>query len=445
MKPLRNALATLLLAALPVAAQDADPPVPVAAETAAEPAVHPVPPVRLTNIVVQTIGEERHNEELRPGLLFIDESSGKLMVSDESNPHGRFVCACKDFPDYHNFTNTIRVNGHKIELNQAFSLQAENDILSFRFGTNSVLQILPVDVGEYARVTASYEDETHLLVSANAPADAVLQVTTNLLSPTPWTTATNAVVVESDDASTTWRVTLDDASTGVEIYRVLGSVARPAGAYAYKPLHAEQGVVIPEGQSLAMGHDTWTNLPDMSDYATAASLADAVEPLATTQSVASLEGRVKRLEMPETCVLWWTTNLTSSADRPLIPTNFPTRKLEVRIDRGNCNGAVALFDCNWNPGREVEVRLVTWTATNSALAFRLLYGTNIVNVTTITATNTRELLINFDPVSKAWRTSLNALSSAADTMSIALTSDGQRLTPTGPVTVEEWLALREDE
>ncbi len=143
--------------------------------------------------------------------------------------------------------------------------------------------------------------------------------------------------------------------------------------------------------------------------------------------------------MPETCVLWWTTNLTSSADRPHIPTNFPTKKLEVRIDRSNCGGAIALFDYSWNPGREIEIRLATWSAESSSLAFRMVNGTNSTTVGTITGTNAREVLFKFDPVSNQWRACISSLTASVD--GSAFTPDGERLAPTGPVTVEEWLEL----
>ncbi len=141
--------------------------------------------------------------------------------------------------------------------------------------------------------------------------------------------------------------------------------------------------------------------------------------------------------MPETCVLWWTTNLTAQAPTATIPTNFPTKKLEVLIDRSGYTGGFVYFNTTWNPGREVEVNAVSWTSESSILNFRVVTGASTNNLGSITGTNTRGFTFCFDPVEELWRVHFIAYASAA--IATAYSPDGESTTPTGPVTVEEWL------
>lgn len=284
MKHLRLTLAALLL--LPCMALADDLPALAAGDAApaANPALAPsVPPVILTNVIVQVIGEERALEELPPGLLFLDADNGELMVADEDDPHGRAVCVCKDIPDYHNLTNTLRVNGHRIELNAAYSMQAEGEVLSVRAGTNAVLQILHSPQGELAPLTCTHETDRTLLLTANAPADSTLLICTNLMESPQWSTATNAVIVETTDAATTWRITLLDFPVP-EFYRVRSSISLDAGIYARLPLHATQGIDIDTTNGLTMGDTTWTHLPNLDAYASTGSVAAVAADLAAHTS-----------------------------------------------------------------------------------------------------------------------------------------------------------------
>lgn len=337
-----------------------------------------VPPVILRDVRVQSIGAERWNEELPSGLLFLDAEDGDLCIADEDNPHGRVVCPCKNV-DRHSFTNDLKINGHRILLNDAFSLQAEGSAVSLRHGTNAILQVLAEDYGNLAPLTAAFEDETHLLLTANAPADAVLQTTTNLLDEAGWQTATNAVIVETTDAATTWRITLLDGPVP-EFYRVLASVSREAGIYANAALHAEAGVVIPEGQGVTMGTNTWNEWPDVgtiatnaanaavADRATVDALAEVAGGVATNAgdiatnaaAIGAMEGRVATLERCDTCTLFWATSnggLSSSEQSYLLPINFPTPKLKVYVFTYYTTNITIGLPA-WNPGRDVEIDLI---------------------------------------------------------------------------------------
>lgn len=388
-KPLRNALAALLLLPCAALAQDVPVPEPAAAEPAA---TNTVPPVLVRDVRVQTIGEERDLEELPPGLIFLDASSGRLMVADDDNPHGRLVCACRDI-DWHSFTNDLRVNGHRILLNDAFSLQAEVGAVSLRHGTNSLLQILAADYGSLAPLTAAYEDPAHLLLTANAPADAVLQVCTNLLDPAGWQPAANAVVAAATDAATTWRITLLDG-TVCESYRVLATVSRPVGIHANAPLHANSGIV--------MDGTTWTSFPDTNAFLTAETDAAALAALAAETSARSaadsaLDGRVGALEnrAEEYWCQWNTDSLAPIPATNYIPTNWPARKVLCFLPNSTTTGyRIALP--NWEPDEDCELRLGLWKAvTNNFQSILVDAGGGQVSVVSGNGAQGRECIFRY--------------------------------------------------
>ena len=223
---------------------------------------HLVPPVVVEDVVAQTIGIEREYEDLEPGLIFVDAASGELCYVNEANPKGRTVCVCKDFPDWHSFTNTVRLNGNKLQFNPFYSIMAEAHALSARYGTQTVWSVVGMESGDLAGMVVSMADENTLMISVNSVGEGVtLQVCTNLMEATPWRTATNAVVVEETDIAITWRVSLMMDQMGAELYRVLDNGASvAAGFHVFPELHPRGGI--------EMGGETWTNWPDMANYAT---------------------------------------------------------------------------------------------------------------------------------------------------------------------------------
>ena len=263
MKTLRTALALLLLLSCNALAQD-----PPAPETDPAPAAPSVPPVIVRDIRVQTIGEERWNETLSEGLVFLDAESGKLCVADENDPHGRNVCVCRDI-DWHTFTNDLKINGHRILYNDYWSQAAEAGILSTRFGTNAWLRLVGAASGTLANVTVDAYDPTNAtMVLTAGTATGTLQVCTNLLEADAWQPAANATITASTDAATTWTISL--LGTSFETYRVLAEVQPEAGIHAERPLHANQGIT--------MGGVHWDAFP--TNHATIEDLAEATNALA---------------------------------------------------------------------------------------------------------------------------------------------------------------------
>jgi len=231
-----------------------------------------VPPVMVGDVIAQKWGEERNYEELADGLIFVNAETGDLWYANEENPHGRAICVCKPFPDWHRFKDTVWFLGHVLQLNDHYSMQAEAHTLSIRYGGEAVWRILGDEGGDLAGIlTVEIEDENHLLIQANATGtNVVLQVCTNLMEATPWKPAENAVIYTQTDAATTWRATLLDIDgfSGVELYRVLnGNNPRPAGVYCERPLRANRGIVVPDGQSISMGGVERYEWPDTSGIA----------------------------------------------------------------------------------------------------------------------------------------------------------------------------------
>lgn len=418
-----------------------------------------VPPVILRDVRVQSIGEERWNEVLPPGLIFIDAEDGDLCIADEDNPHGRVVCPCKNV-DRHSFTNDLKINGHRILLNDAFSLQAEGSAVSLRHGTNAILQVLAEDYGNLAPLTAAFEDETHLLLTANAPADAVLQTTTNLLDEAGWQTATNAVIVETTDAATTWRITLLDGPVP-EFYRVLASVSREAGIYANAALHAEAGVVIPEGQGVTMGTNTWNEWPDVgtiatnaanaavADRATVDALAEVAGGVSTNAgdiatnaaAIGALDGRVAALEYPDECRLFWSRTWLQSNSTNTVPTNYPTKNLEIFVTDAVATNVVIDIPSGWEPPHNTRIDIFATAAssqTNRSIGFTI-GGTLVERVTT--QGTRRHWQAQWETVSRRWHTRAYAFGF----YNYVYTSTGGQewdYFSGAPATVDEWEAIR---
>ena len=236
---------------------------------------HIVPPVIVEDVIAQKIGPERQYEDLPEGTIFVDAESGELFFVNEENPHGRMVCTFKGLPDWHSFTNTVRLNGNRLDLNNYYSMMAESHALSVRYGTNTIWTAVGEEWGDLAGLTVSVADEHTLILSCNAVGDGVvLQVCTNLMEANPWRPATNMEVVAETDVATTWRVHLMMELSAPEFYRVLHngpSVA--AGFHIYPELHAHGG--------LEMGGVTWSNLPDTNSFLTAEADATALAALGT--------------------------------------------------------------------------------------------------------------------------------------------------------------------
>lgn len=138
--------------------------------------------------------------------------------------------------------------------------------------------------------------------------------------------------------------------------------------------------------------------------------------------------------------LWWTTNLLSNGVY-YVPTNIPTRELELRINRSSVTNAFIYLDASWNPGREVDIHIVTYASSAGDITFRIINGDDTIYPGNATGVNTREWIAEYDSVAKQWSArQINLASSASATMS-AIGHTGNRTSTPRPVSVEEWLEL----
>lgn len=460
MNPIRKALAILLEIAreLPLLASAL-----LLLESAAATSASVVPPVVLTNVVVQKYGEEANWEPLPEGTLFWRTGDpwtpDGLYISDGETPGGRAVCSGRG--DYHSFTNTVKVNGHRIELNDHMSLQAEAYAVLFRCGTNTLLRISAAKTGGFVRYSVESYSPTGMVIKANvsAAAGASVEVTTDLLDASSWTPATNAAVVAESGESTTWAIDFLDAET--QFYRIaLGSaVPLDASIAAELPFLANAGIVIPEGQTLRMGSNTWSALPDVGTIATNAA-ATAVSPVAarvgTLETNAAQHATKSELiaatntlagDIAETYAtaanlaavaalaatnagniysnaagLSWVTNALGqrisafekvtiayapaaiTADTWYIPTNCPTHAMDVQINSSVFNTTNSYCEiripAGYAPSGPMRIRMYVWrTHTNARHRFGI--GNN-AHVTT-SGPNARHVEYEWMPETQTWQ------------------------------------------
>lgn len=412
MNPTRNALATLLHAALLTSSFLLLP-----SSAQAE-----VIPIIITNIVVQKIGPEAELEPLEEGLLYWRPADATteagLYYADGETPGGVAVCVGK--ADYHTLTNTLRCMGHAIELNAHYSLRAEGDSCLLRYGTNIVLRVdgnrEAGSTNSLIKATVLAADNDGLTIQANALAadGATIEVTTDLMAVEAWTTATNAAVIESTDVTTTWRITYLDEP--YQFYRVFagGSTPHGTGITAERPFTASQGLSIPEGQGLTMGTNTWTDLPDMSAYAPSSAVASVRADLnslswRTTTNETAIDANAAAIAAAQGGVVTNAGNIASNAAaltaitnalgqrvsefetvnigyRPTamttniwyVPTNLPTRFLDINVDASVYTASNTIcriyIPSNWIPSRPTTIRIFVNTARAQT---RMAYGIGV--------------------------------------------------------------------
>lgn len=171
-------------------------------------------------------------------------------------------------------------------------------------------------------------------------------------------------------------------------------------------------------------------------------LAPVEQAVATNAAaIASVERRLDALEMPETCVLWWTTNLQSGGEY-YIPTNFPTKRLEVRVNRTGFETCALIVDCSWSPASDVEIDVISYAESAGTNTVRLANGVGGTIYTGNTSgTQTRRWLVSFDVATGLWRVYFFTVDSQVSIASkVVNPAGGASFEPTGPVTVEEWVA-----
>lgn len=311
-----------------------------------------------------------------------------------------------------------------------------------------------------------HDDATHYAFQvAHIEGDPlpVLEVSTNLAA--GYVAAdTNAIVVSRVDAAHVRMVYEAPPGADVIFFRVFDMAELSTGAYLSVPLVAEEGI--------RMGTNTWTEWP--TNHATHADLAAATNTLwtevdaidgrvgdieadyltsadaegyATTGAVASVERRVEALEYPETCNLYWPpeyiTNHWYGRNIVDIPTNFPTRKLNLIV----CDAGITNLGINlppWNPGRDVEISVIaTRTSaapTNRFTIVRINNNTQSSAASYQVYSHYRMGVITYDSLTQSWST--RTITLAARPYWWSIDGLGVEYPINYPATVEEWEALR---
>lgn len=425
-----------------------------------------VPPVHLTNIVLQKYGEESKSIIFKDGQLFWDSENDTLFIGDGVTPGGKACCPHfgKHYEiDYHTFTNTLHVHGNDIEFNAFWSQVGEGGSMLYRFGTNSFLRFVGARQGTLANLAVDAYDPNAgtMTLTADATNAPILQVATNLLEVDPWRDATNATLLGATDASTSWHIDL--LGTSFETYRCLASVDREEGIYAERTFYADDGV--------SMAGEKWDHWPDIdgkiaaatiglatgevaavsarvsyieADYVVSSDIAD----FATTGSVASVERRVSTLEMPDTCFLFWTesyvhANVSGAGNFIDVPTNFPTKNLYLVVDDNDISPLGIKID-TWDPGRDVTIEIVPVRTTEGTTNRATYVRYNGLQAGAVTATNQYRIIrLQYDNIVRTW----NAEQTAVQTRRYFFDAEGNRtqLPPESvPATVEQWLSIHQE-
>lgn len=165
----------------------------------------------------------------------------------------------------------------------------------------------------------------------------------------------------------------------------------------------------------------------------------------------SVERRVGALEgyheWPETCSLYWsntyvTNNWVESTSTIYVPSNFPTRKLNLAV-RDTSITNLSIHFRPWNAERDIEINIIvvreSGGITNRYTYVRLETDSvaGIGSYTTPAAY--REITFRYDAFIQTWHAVVKNLTGRT----YWIDGDGKRvLYPTNfPATVEEWLAL----
>lgn len=430
-------------------------------------AIAQVPPVMVTNLVLQKYGEEAKSIVFKDGQLFWDAEHDALFIGDGENHGGRAVCPHfgKNYDiDWHVFHKTLQVNGNDIQFNQFWTQVAEGGTLAYRFGTNTWLRFVGTRSGELANLSIDARDVTNgtMTVTADAVNDPILQVSTNLVSADPWQTATNATVTSTTDVSTTW--TIDLLDTTFQVYRVLATTTRPVGIHALRPLYAHQG--------LYMDGERWDAWPDVGGIATNAANA-AVTPVeervGTLETNAALHatkselvdatntlaGLIYNNEAALACVTNALGQRISEYETVTIayaptavtanvwfaPTNCPTRALDVQINSivfNNTNTYCEIrIPAGYTPKGPMRLRFYVWrTHTNARHRFGIGDNAHV----TVTGPNSRFVEYEWMPESQKWQIHFLQANNGFD----CYDSAGVRMTANFglPTTIEAWIAWR---
>ncbi len=163
----------------------------------------------------------------------------------------------------------------------------------------------------------------------------------------------------------------------------------------------------------------------------------------STGPLGSVERRLEVLERTDTCLLWWTTNLTSETTY-WVPTNFPTRRLEIRADRGGLTNLIIAVNGAYDYGRDVEIEICFCASSAGHGIVRCMgrSSSSYVSMGNVTGTTTRYFTFRYDHATKSMRSlGVSPAITSANMLTVTFADGGATSTPTGPCSVEEWLAL----
>ena len=432
----------------------------VAAAAAAE----AVPPVVLTNVVVQKYGEERTLEVQPEGMLFIDEY-GDLYMGNGETAGGVKVCAHVEI-DWHVWEKDVEANGHAIKWNRYWKQLSEGGSLSYRYGTNTFLRLVGAESGTLANINVdtSHVGTGTLVISADNP-DAVLQVSTNLMEAGAWQTATNAELTAQSDVSRTWTITL--MGTSAEFYRAMGEVSVGSGIHAMRPLYAHQGITDADGAAVTNWGDLTNSLSARIDAAvggvetnagniatnaaaiagnTAAIAAHAANIYSNAAGLSWITNALgQRVSEYETVSLGITPTMsTTQANVWLVPTNCPTRNLHISVNAAtftSTNYPLTLrVPGDWTPTKPIRIRFL-FTHAGSSARINIHIGTAARASGATPATSPRLGELQWLPEIGLWQwywiaeNSINGLYTVAGAASPGATSNL-------PATIEDWIAWR---
>ena len=129
----------------------------------------------------------------------------------------------------------------------------------------------------------------------------------------------------------------------------------------------------------------------------------------------------------------------------LIPTNFPTKNLEIFFDDREAMYCMITTPIGWDPGREVEIDMYAFRFTTPTSRYtKICVEEKLIASSTLTAPgNYRAFRMHYYPHVKSWICNTYYMSGGTYRIPVGGGSSSLYCPTNGPSTVEEWLALQE--
>ena len=147
--------------------------------------------------------------------------------------------------------------------------------------------------------------------------------------------------------------------------------------------------------------------------------------------------------MPETCCLYWsndyvTNNWTASNNSIWVPTNFPTRRLNLVVNDLGLTNLLIRVDTRWAPSseKEIDITVLRTSAEPTNRNTRITARDGALIVTYNTPNQYRAVNLSWDPiVGLYWQ----SLASTLAGRPFFLQSQYANFPDDWPSTVEEWI------